>query len=119
MFDPYNFCYDKIRCAERHSRCDVTDQQASHGSRETADSCDARLRHQFRTGTSCLERALDKRLDFVSLVCQQRRQLLHLPGSEQGIQERDKNYHKRHFEEAATWKRADIYATLVSTRLND
>ena len=82
----------KKMCTERRSCRDVTDQQASHGSCEAVDSYHARLHRQFRADTSGHERALDKLLDCVSRVRQQRCQLLHLPGGEQGIQERDKNY---------------------------
>ena len=110
------FCSQKMY-TERNSCCDVTDQQASHGSREAADSYHARLRHQFRAGTSCLAHTLDKLLGNISVVHQQRRQLLHLPGGEQGIQERNENYDRRHIKENAKWKRADnICAALISTR---
>ena len=76
--------------------CDVTDQQASRGSCEAADSYHARLRRQFPAGSSCRQRALDKLSDYVSIVHQPRRQLLHLPSGEQGIQERVKEDDKRH-----------------------
>ena len=99
--------FDQIRRAERHSRCDVTDQQASHGSREAADSYHARLRRQLRAGSSRTKRASSKLLDYISFVHQQRRQLLHLSGGEQGIQERDESYDTRHVKESANWKRAD------------
>ena len=102
----YNFCSGQIR-SERRSCCDVTDQQASHGSREAADSHYARLRHQFRTSASRFEHALDKLLDYVSFVHQQRRQLLHLSGGEQGIQERDEDHDKRYNKESATWEGTD------------
>ena len=86
-----DICCDQKR-TENLICCDVTDQQASRGSREAADSCYARLRHQFPAGSSCRKRALHKLLDYVSIVRPQRRQLLHLPGGEQGIQERIKEY---------------------------
>ena len=111
-----NFSYDKVR-TERRSCCDVTDQQASHGSREAADSYHARLRHQFRASSSRTERVFDKLLDCVSRLHQQRRQLLHLPGGEQGIPERNQSYDQRHIQESATWNRAeDIYAALIQYR---
>ena len=100
------FCYDKTHTERRGCR-DVTGQQASHGCCEAADSYHARLRHQFRAANSRCERALDKLLDCVSHVHQQRRQLLHLPGREQGFQERNKSFDQRHIEESATWKRAE------------
>ena len=87
--------YDKTR-AERRRCCDVTDQQASRGSRAAADSYYARLHRQFRASSCRLERARGKRLDRLSRVHQQRRQLLHLPDSESGIQERDEKYYQRH-----------------------
>ena len=100
--------------SERRSCRDVTDQQASRGGCKAADSCYASLRHQFRTDTYQHERVLDERLDFVFRLHQPRRQLLHLPGREQGIQERDKNYGKRHIKESATWKRKEnICAVMV------
>ena len=100
-----HFCYKKKR-AEQRSCCDVTGQQASHGSCEAADSYLARLRRQFCATTDSLKRFIDQLLDRVSHVHQQRRQLLHLPGGEQGIQERDENYDKHHIKESTTWKRA-------------
>ena len=99
------FCFDKIR-TERCRCCDVTDQHASHGGCEAAHSYHARLYRQFPAAYFRLERALDKLLDCVSLVHQQRRQLLHLPGSEHGIQEGNESYDQRHIEESATWHRA-------------
>ena len=86
---PY-FCCKK--CAERRSCCDVTDQQASPDSCEAADSCHARLRQQFPATNSYAEQRRGKLLVYISHVHQQRRQLLHLPGGEQGIQERIKEY---------------------------
>ena len=108
----HDFCY-KIR-AERRSFCDVTDEQASHGSREAADSYYARLRHQFRASSSRNERVLDKLLDGVSLVHQQRRQLLHLPVGEHRIQDRGKQYVQRHIKESTRFTRSgNICAALV------
>ena len=86
-----SFISNKVR-TERRNRCDVTDQQASRDSREAADSCYARLRHQFRTDASQHEPIREKCLDYLSCLHQQRCQLLHLPGGEQGIQEGDKGY---------------------------
>ena len=107
-------------CTERRSCRDVTDQQASHGSREAADSNHACLRHQLHASTYHIERSRDKLLDWVSHVHQQRRQLLHLPGSEQGIQERDKKYDKRHIEERATRKTTGhFYAAVVTPLISD
>ena len=88
----YDICCDQKR-TENRIYCDVTDQQASRGSRETADTYHARLHCQFYAGSSCRKRALDKLLVYVSIVRPQRRQLLHLPGGEQGIQERVKEYY--------------------------
>ena len=84
-----NYVLLKMR-SERRSFCDVTDQQASHGSREAADSLDARLRTDFPSATTHREDVgCIYPLDRLYLVHQQRRQLLHLPGGEQGIQERN------------------------------
>ena len=107
------FCYDKAHTERRGCR-DVTDQQASHGCCEAADSYHARLRHQFRAANPRCERVLDKLLDCVSHVHQQRRQLLHLPVGEHRIQDRGKQYVQRHIKESATSERADnICAALI------
>ena len=101
-------------CTELCSCCDVTDQQASHGSRETVGSCYARLHRQFLTASTRLKRDRNQRVVCISSVHQQRHQLLHLPGREQGFQERDEDDDKRHVEENSTWKRAeDIRAALI------
>ena len=98
---------------EHHSCCDVTGQQASHGSREAADSCYARLRRQFPATNSYVKSGRGEFLVYISHVHQQRRQLLHLPGVEQGIQKRDENSHRTRIEENANWKLAVRYFELL------
>ena len=105
--------HDSIR-TERHSSCDITDQQASHGSCEAADSYHARLHHQFLASNSHFERVRGKLLDYVFLVHQPRRQLLHLPGCEQGIQERDESNNKSRTGGTATWKLAENISAAIN-----